>query len=271
MAMFLKWIETIRVGIMRYMAYRLDFFLQVLAPPIVFLFVKANLWQAIYAHHPGELIGGLNLQQMISYHAWALLAGLLTTSHYSINLSEEIRMGKISSYLIYPFNFWSFHTANFLAYQIIQLVVFMVGLFLFIFLGILPFEFFSLSNSIPAICSGLILSLIAGLFWFSLQFLSGILSFWLEETWMLRVVMIFLANFLGGAIIPINLFPDFWQEWLHWTPLPYLTYLPVRVFMGHPIDWGHALIIGLLYFIPLLILNSWVFRRGIRLYTGAGM
>lgn len=104
----LKWWETIIISLSKLLAYRFNFILTILAPAFVAFFVKYHLWSAIYKGHPSGEINGYNLQQMIDYHIWALIIALVAKGHSSLDLALEIRHGKISSYLVYPFNFGSF-------------------------------------------------------------------------------------------------------------------------------------------------------------------
>jgi ABC-2 type transport system permease protein len=261
----LKWSQTIQIAWSKYTAYRLNFFLQILGPAIVFFFIKYNLWHSIYGGDSEIVIGVYTLDQMITYHAWALLVGLLAQGHTALNLSEEIRLGKISSYLVYPFNFWEFHTAHFLAFQLLQLFVAALTLFLIVALGILPFP------PINFLLIGTMYCLFVSLFWFAIQYFTGILGFWLEETWILRVILSIIVSFLSGAIIPLDLYPESFVRILNYTPFPYLTYYPIRLFMGevHNLSFAYGSIA--IWIILFAWINHLVWKRGIRMYTAAGM
>lgn len=259
-----KWWQTMKVAWANILVYRVNFFLQVIGPTLVFFFIKYHLWKSIFGDHPEKLLQGYNLSQMVQYHLWVLVISLLGQGHTSTNLAEDIRMGRISTYLIYPFNFWEFHTANFLGTLVVQL-----GIVLF-FLGAVALS--PLVNlSLAPVMGGLLFTLAVGLFWFSLQYLLGLVSFWLEETWMLRVIFQIVAQFLSGAIIPLDLYPTWVREILNYTPFPYLTYVPARIFMGET----HYLVPGLLllgtWFLVVFALNAWVWKRGMKYYTAAGI
>ncbi len=43
-----KWWITIKISWVKHTAYRLNFFLQIIGPSLVFFFVKYNLWSSIY-------------------------------------------------------------------------------------------------------------------------------------------------------------------------------------------------------------------------------
>lgn len=263
-----KWLQTIKISIARMMAYRLNFFLLVLGPSLVFFFIKYSLWTSIYATSSRSIISGFNLQQMLEYHAWGLVIALLAQAHASMDMAQEIRLGKISSYLIYPFDFWEFHSASFIGLQIVQFFISIITLFVFFNLSII--KIYSLSQ----IALGLLFSIVVGIFWFSFQYFFGLLAFWLDETWILRVLFSLISNFLSGQIIPLNFFSQDIHQLLDFTPFPYLSYYPIKIFMGdiHIIDRiPHALGILLFWFCILVCSNTILWKKGLNNYTASGI
>lgn len=249
----------------KYTAYRLNFFLQIIGPTVIFFFVKYNLWSSIYAPEAVETIKGYNFQQMISYHGWAMIAGLLVQGHSALDLSSDIRLGRISSYLIYPFSFFRFHTASFLAFQALQTFIASLTLIILSACHIIDWP------SPQAFVFGLFFSSLAGLFWFSLQYLTGLFSFWLEETWMLRVILKMIATFLSGAIIPLELYPSWLFQIINYSPFPYLTYYPIKIFSGDFQYFYQACTIIVSWILAMCLINSFLWRRGLKMYTAAGM
>lgn len=262
---FAKWWQTIKISWSKYTAYRLNFFLQVIGPAIVFFFIKYNLWSSIYGGDEQQVIQGYNFQEMIHYHIWTLIISLLAQGHNSMNLSEDIRLGRISSYLIYPFNFWEFHTASFLSFQFLQLLISLVTITI-----ISSFGFLS-GLSLSQLVIGILFCFYISFFWYLLQYLCGILAFWLEETWILRVILQTLSLFLSGAILPLDFYPKAFVDLLQWTPFPYLTYYPVKIFEGDYSKLPIAIAVIGLWIVIAFILNRFIWKRGIKNYTAAGI
>ena len=262
---FPKWWQTLKTSWAKFMAYRLNFFLQIIGPSLVFFFIKYNLWSAIYHGDEDLVLKGYHFQGMINYHVWTLLVSLLAQGHTANNLSEDIRLGRISSYLIYPFNFWEFHTASFLAFQGLQTIVAIVTLIVVGLSGLISIPGFQY------LVAGFLTCYFISFFWFILQFLTGIMAFWLEETWILRVMLQILTAFLSGAIIPLELYPEAFVKILDYTPFPYMTYYPVKIFMGETQHIPLALLSVTIWGTLAAGLCYWVWRKGVRLYTAAGM
>ena len=260
-----KWSETIKISWSKYTAYRLNFFLQIIGPTIVFFIIKYNLWSTIYKSSESEVIANFTLDRMLTYHAWVLITGLLVTSYTSMNLAEDIRMGRISTYLIYPFNFWEFHTASFLGFQTLQLLICTVFLVAMSFLGFL---------GIPSwyyLFHGLLYSLFVGFFWFVIQYFFGLLAFWLEETWMLRVSFLLISSFLSGAYFPLDVYPEWLLNILNYTPFPYMGYYPVKIFMGEVTSFLPLYLNIACWTLGVGIVVTLIWKRGLKLYTAAGM
>jgi ABC-2 type transport system permease protein len=260
-----KWVQTMKISWSQLTAYRLNFFLQIIGPSLVFFFIKYNLWSSIYSGESDLVIQGYNFQQMITYHAWNLVVSLIAGGYASHNLAEDIRLGRISSYLIYPFNFWEFHTASFFSFQILQTLISFVTIIFISAIGVIDIPSFS------ALAQGYIFCFIVSLMWFSLQYLTGILSFWLEETWILRVILQITAAFLSGAVLPLELYPQWFVEILNYTPFPYLSYYPIKVFTGEVTLFTIGPIIIISWMILFTMINKFIWNRGMRLYTAAGM
>ncbi|MDH5580704.1 MAG: ABC-2 family transporter protein [Bdellovibrionales bacterium] len=260
-----KWWQTMKTAWSNYMTYRYNLFLQVVGPALVFFFIKYNLWNSIYDGDLELEIGGYTLSSMIQYHIWGFILTMLAKGHHAVDLGQEIRLGRISSYLIYPFNFWEFHAASFVAFQAYQFIVALISLAFFYYTGLLG------PLNIEALALGILYAQFISIFWFILQFATGLMAFWLEETWILRVILEIMTAFLSGAFFPLEIYPQFIQNILQYTPFPYLTYYPIKIFMGEELSlWAPILTIS--FWMALgIILNYLLWKRGLKLYTAAGM
>ncbi len=260
-----KWTATIAYSWTKSLAYRFNFFLEVIGPVLVFFFVNYNLWTSIYAGDKDLVIQGYRYKDMINYHAWGLVVGMLARGYMSGNLAEDIRLGRISSYLIYPFNFWEFQTASFLGFQGIQLFSTIIAVGVLWFLKILTI------TSLATISLGLIYCVFVGFFWFLTQYLIGLLAFWLDETWILRVIFALISGFLAGSYFPLDLYPEWLRTILDYLPFAYVQYYPVKILMGETHLFSKAILMITVWMIPLGFIVRYCWSRGLRRYTAAGM
>ena len=263
---FQKWWVTIENCFSRYMAYKFDFLLTLLAPTLVFCFVNYSVWAAVYRLNSSVSIGGFSENRMLQYQVWAMVVTLLARSHRSWNLSEDIRYGRITSFLLYPFSLWKYHFSEFLAFQSLQIVASSVALVVLSSLEIVPIP------SVSHLLAGLSLSILVGVLWFWVEFSLGLLAFWLDEVWVFRVTVQLLAVLCSGAFIPLELFPSAAQTLISLTPFPLLASIPVAILMGGDLHvfWG-AVVQTLMWTFVLIMFGSFVWKRGTRLYSAAGM
>ncbi|SMF63090.1 ABC transporter permease [Pseudobacteriovorax antillogorgiicola] len=262
-----KWWQTMTISMTKQMAYKTNFLLLMIGPSLVFFFIKYNVWTAIFETQGASAsIEGYTLTSMLQYQAWVLIVALFAQSYNSMSLAEEIRLGRISSYLVYPFNFWEHHAASFLGLLVIQSLICGVSIIVFNSVDLLG------ELSIITLFQGFCLAFLVAILWYALNFLMGIIAFWLEETWVLRVMFLTISQFFSGSLLPLEVFPQWLREIVMYTPFPYLTWAPVKAFMGElsiPLEQG---ILVILFWIGVsAILATFTWSRGVRLYTAAGM
>ena len=261
-----KWKETASISINNTLVYKTNFLLQTFGPVLIFFLIQYNLWSSLYELQGIEEIRGYSKDSMLAYQGWVLVVTLLTQTYNSRNLAEDIRLGRISSYLIYPFEFWQYHLAAFLGQQSIQILIASLSFFFLISVGVLSLP------DVHGLMLGVSTALLAGVLWYYLQYAIGLLAFWLEETWTLRVILSITASFLSGSVIPLELFPAWAQKITLFTPFPYLTFIPVKSFVGTapqlPIP---APCILLIWIFLIWLFGRILWKKGIHLYSAAGM
>ena len=263
---FLKWTASLKICLTKSLNYKINFILMMIVPVCVFFAIKYNLWSSIYAVHPEKEIQGYTLSQMIEYQFWILVFDLFIRSYFfSENISSDIRLGKISSFLLYPFGFINYQFALFVSDKLLQF--FIAGFCFSLVLTMGWIDFPLVLNLLKSLC----LILMIGLFWFFIQMTLGCLSFWLEETWSLNVSVRFVSAFLSGSFLPLDLFPSFFEKFLHWTPFPYLMYFPIKILMGAEVSFSFCFFVLLFWISVMFFLTRVIWKKGLNLYTGAGM
>ena len=263
---FQKWRVTLSNCLSRYMAYKVDFLLTLLAPTVVFCFVNYSVWAAVYRLNNSAQIAGFSEARMLQYQIWGMIVTLLARSHRSWNLSEDIRYGRITSFLLYPFSLWKYHFSEFLAFQFLQVIASAVAL------GILFYGSFVSIPLFSNFAAGILLSVLVGMLWFWVEFCIGLVAFWLDEVWIFRVFVQLAAVLLSGAFIPLELFPTLAQQLIAYTPFPLLAAIPIHILMGGNLDtlWQYFLQ-ALAWTFFFIMVASMVWRRGTKMYTATGM
>jgi ABC-2 type transport system permease protein len=260
-----KFIVTTKTQIVKNLAYRFDFFLTLIAPSFMFLFVKYSLWTTIFQNSGKDLINGYSLNEMIQYQLWTTLSYFIIRGTNTYDLSTDIRLGKISTYLIYPVSFFKFHFAGFIAMSAIQYSVMIFSLIVFILLGFMPIPSLETLLIYMAFC------FFTSIFWFLVQFIFGLMTFWLDETWVLRVIFGVIGGFFNGSVLPLEFYPEPVQNLLIYSPFYYMSHYPVKVIMGRLPFTTLSLLVMLFWAAVSYISIRYIWRKGLREYTAAGI
>jgi ABC-2 type transport system permease protein len=259
----LRWVWIERL------TYRMNFLLEVVSG-IVSSLIVAFLWLAVYRSAGREIIGQYSTAEMVTY---ILGGGLINT--FILNTADNpetsasIQNGTLSALLtqpIHPYAVWWVRDLG------SKVFLFGLGLISYIFVWIFFREYILL----PAAARHLGLFVIALLLAAALQFLLfqalSLLAFWIENTNGMRFAMRVIMEVVGGAIIPLSLFPQALQTIFAALPFPYLVYLPMRLYLGKisPSQAAWQLLAESAWIAGLLWLNIFLWRKGIRQYVSMG-
>lgn len=252
-----------------YMAYRANFFLEILGGAALFGAILF-LWVSVYKNSSGGAIGGYTMPEMVTY---LLLGGALSAITLSTSagdeIDQEINEGAASNYLMKPLNVNFYWFSRDLARKTINFIFSAIAFGIIFLLArkfILP----------PVSLAMLIVAFFAaGLgiaVHFLLFYLTSIISFWLGRTWGFRFVLRVVMEIATGAIIPLSFIPGVWQNILLFLPFKFLAYFPIQIYLGKftmaEITSGFTQCAVWLVF--LAVLSYYVWKRGVRHYTASG-
>ncbi len=105
---------------------------------------------------------------------------------------------------------------------------------------------------------------------FLMQYTLAMFAFWTEKASAIQEVWFLVYLFLSGAIAPLELFPPAVRSIALWTPFPYLLNFPASILTGLKVDFGRSLGVMILWFALFWMLNRWLWKKGLREYSGMG-
>jgi ABC-2 type transport system permease protein len=225
MAIFLEilWLQ-LRVNFQ----YRKSFFLAVFISPVM-LFLYIGVLKTIYGSDPGKLILGYTLPQMIWYFAGIRFFYTLIWSYPDKELSQQILTGDMTMRLLKPVSVLKWEFAKTLAVKICCFIFeFIPSLLLYI---ILVFPSFMTAESFGKY---LVLVLTAFVLFFLISFLLGITAFLFQNTEAMQHIKFVVINILAGASMPIEFFPQVFQDIILTLPFKYLYYVPTQFLLNKP-------------------------------------
>ena len=203
---------------------------------------------------------------MIAYFFSVFIVRQLTTIWVIWEFEREIVEGKLSLRLLQPLDPVWHHVARHLAEKMtrIPLIALFCGLFFILYpdAAWIP----QLSN----ILWGLSAIALAFILRFAIQYTFAMLAFWTERASAIQQFWFLFYVFLSGTIAPLEVFPDAVRQIVEWTPFPYMMHFPAVLLMGRPVDFGKSVLIMFAWTIIFIVLNRWLWRKGLKQYSGMG-
>ncbi len=251
-------------------AYRAEFWVNFVGATAGQLALAYFLWSAVFAAKGSATVGGFTFRGMMFYALLAPIVGRAVWGSEGRQVSQDIYDGSMTRYLVYPLSFYGFRYVSYLASQLVVAfqAVLMVAAFAALF-GLPP----DARLSVSAWARGALAVLAAGTLQFAISTSLELVSFWAENVWSLLVMFRFAFLLLGGALLPLTLFPERARAALAFTPFPYLVSLPVRACLGLASggEYWRGIAATLAWSVVATGVTSLVWRRGVRSYTGVGI
>ena len=179
---------------------------------------------------------------------------------------REVVEGRLSPYLLQPIDPVWRHFFSHVSERFARLPFILLLLVLFLLL----YPQAAWLPSLGQLGLGLMAIALAFCLRFLMQYTFGLLSFWTERATAVEQFWYLIYTFLSGMIAPLEVFPEAVQQWVLWTPFPYLIYFPAHILIGQPVDIGQGLLAIAGWGLIFLALNRWLWRRGLRQYSGMG-
>jgi ABC-2 type transport system permease protein len=105
---------------------------------------------------------------------------------------------------------------------------------------------------------------------FLIQYTFAMFAFWTERAMAIENFWFLFYLFLSGMIAPLAMFPTSLRQIVLWTPFPYLINFPASILIGLPVKIGQGFLVMLGWGLLFFGLNRWLWRRGLKQYSGMG-
>ena len=248
-------------------AYRSHMLLSLFIVPVFFL-AQVFVWRAVYSGHP--MVAGLTLEQMLTYFGTVAVISSLIMDFADWNLSMLVSTGRFLTFALRPVHHRFFALSQKIGHRSLGLVFEVLPLWLI-------FTLVFRIRLLPAAAGWALASLALGfLMMFLVNYSVGILSFWLTRTDGVRALFRLFRDIMAGSLLPLSLFPLPIQKVMFFLPFQFISYVPVRVFLGRYELAGMSpalpVIVGVqaVAVMVMWMLSGLLFRLGVRRYTGVG-
>ncbi len=240
--------------------YRSELILWVLSGSLPIILM--GVW--IQAAQGGQF--GLTSVGFARYFLAVFIVRQVTTVWVIYEFEKEIVEGKLSPRLLQPLDPVWHHVASHIAERGARMPFAILLVVLFFVLYPQAFWLPNLTN--------LLLFTLALVLAFALRFLIqytfAMFAFWTERATAVENFWFLFYLFLSGMIAPLKVFPEPVRAVVLWTPFPYMINFPASLLVGLPVNvfQGFLSIVG--WFLVFLVLNRWLWRLGLKRYSGMG-
>ena len=256
-------IAALKNGFQDATAYRIEFLFEILGAAVVPAAIQWMLWYALFTLGGATTVGGMTYVQMIQYTLMSLLFTQIRGGDHDFELSEMVRSGQLSNYLLRPVG-----VVEFVFIRGVAPRVFVASLCLII--GMIASQWFHVSPF--RMVGSMLLALIGNIIHYQIGSILATGAFYWEEAYSLLMVKNMIVGILSGELLPLNLFPANLQ-WI-WKSTPFYLYVfgPTQYALGRwtTQEYFHNLGIACLWMIGCwaLIRISW--GVGIKRYSSLG-
>jgi len=214
-------------------------------------------------------IGGFKTSDFVLYYLCMLMLGSFITSHIMWELATEIKEGQFSTALLRPINFFQLCYARNLSWRIIR-----CSLFLPFFLILLFFYRGLLGEATLFLGWQFWASFILGHFVsFTFVMMMSMLALYTQEVYSIFELYYVPMLFLSGQLFPVSLLPPWAATLAKLFPFYFTTGAPTEILIGRVS--GDALLptlgIQVLWIVITSVAAKFLWKRGLRHYTGVGM
>lgn len=252
-----------------YMAYRANFFLEILGGAALFGAIMF-LWLNVYKSSGGAAIGGYTFREMITY---LIGTGLISSSLLLISqgdkIDSEINRGTLSNYLLKPININFYWLMQDIARKVLTSIMGLVAFSLiFLFAG----KYLVAPASSAALVFVFLAVALGAFMHFLFFYLTSVISFWLGRTWGFRFVISITMEIATGIIIPISFLPGIWKDIFSFLPFRLIAYFPMQIYLGKITtpEILSGFFQELVWLIVLGAIGWCLWRKGVKHYTASG-
>lgn len=262
-------LEVVKMNIKILFQYKRTFFLSMAIFPLAQL-VDMALFTSIYRYNGTDSIKGYSLSQMVWYFTTTYIVWNFVWNNTVGRLSRRILNGTLAMDLLRPMSLFRLELADMTArrvsgtlLELIPTLVLESIIFPPVFMtGGTLLRFFIIGGT-------------AGMIYFLMNFLMGLLAFIVKNTSSLDDLKYLVILFLGGQMIPMEFFPDWVNRIADFTPFKYVMYWPIQFFLNReqtqdPMFLLRILLIQLAWCAGLYVLCKLCWRASVKKFCSVG-
>lgn len=213
-----KYVKYIRIAIKKEFYYKTNMFGLILTT-LFALFIQVKLWEAIYAGN--ESLNGILYSNMFLYIVIGIILRKFLGCGIDETVSTSFQSGNIAVELLKPQSyFWKTVCMDVGRGSVHLIIVSIIGMLFFV----------TRNYYIPSKLTVLLVvvsSILGYVIFVTMSYCIGLASVWLGRSVGLTMLKSSMFYLLGGAIIPIDFYPQELAKVVEYLPFKYIYYTPI--------------------------------------------
>jgi len=226
------YLEFTKTALAREATYRFDVFTSV-GSLAIRLYLLVMVWRALYAHNAAP--PNLPLHAVITYSAVALLMGLVLDIDSTHLLHDKLHDGSIATDFLKPIFVPLYFFCDGMGDVLFRLAL--VGPSLALALLLVRFDLPPSPLAAATFALSFVLGFAVG---FLLDLILSCTAFWTLEIGAVQSIVTWLTDLLGGAIVPLLLFPGALRHAAGYLPFAAMYATPLEIYVGAIGPAGYA-------------------------------
>lgn len=255
-----------KLAIITNLEYRLNYFTDAIAQPVISALIEITLWLAVFRVSSAASVGGFTREYYLSYAIWgAFISRIASSWMYEFNMVNEIDSGSVNGLLVRPMTFYEYYLSQFLGYKLITTVISLIVPFAAAYFFHLPTIYHRLPLAMALVLYYLILV-------HTLSYCITSCAFFFNRVSSFTIAKNLCLWLFSGELFPLDLISQPWKNILLSLPFSNAVYTPVAYITGRTeistvLHGFYSVTIGLLFF---GLLGHKLWTSGLKKYSGTG-
>lgn len=243
--------------------YRVSFILRRVRLMLRFL-IAYFLWQTVFRFQ--GRVGYYDASTMQTYLFLGYILAAVFVSTTVDSLADEINSGALSNRLLKPFSIVGFLMGGEVADKVIGLVCSSIEIILLLVLLRPQLQLHgNLGLFLLTTMLGMTLTII-------FNFIIACVAFWTNETWGIRFLYLILMEALTGSLVPLDLFPQWLQNLVTFSPFTYFFFYPTKIALGGAVVPRAEVGLGVMaaWLVVGTLIARLLWKKGLKRYAAEG-
>lgn len=263
-----KYTQAFQLGFQVALEYRVNFMISLISAAYP-IFIQTFMWTAIYQNANEQAVYGYTYRQMIAYTFMAGLIARIVRTGFEYDIMDDIKNGKYSKFLVQPLGYFPYRLANFLGQKLPNLAI-ILGILVLVLIGLNTV--WGLSLQFVQVLAFLLTLFLAVILNFLIFYCFSAVAFWIFEIGFLFEGIRITTVLLSGGIFPLEVFGDKFVAFTSLLPFKYTVNYPINVLNGKiPADQiVQGLLIQCVWIGLCWLLAKVLWREGGKHYVAVG-